>query len=426
MNVVERADHSGVGGPAPVTNGGTAMLVMRNFGYLGLHTAVNKSSVLARDRLVDFTGSRQLRRRGKEVKTEDSGLGSESYDVRLPPWRQNYVSEPTRNGGRAKAGLVSIEGNDSGSRLYAQELTSWPIQMSPPSIIQNSSQSGISSVRGHKENDDIEPTFHTSFCNEILCHPRILHNAPNSRLVLGIELREVEWNESLNVYCAHKVSEKFPDTGIHNHHRGPSLVRSAFTSCTPERKTHQFIEDFKIRLPLNLDAAGEKRKLSLFFTVYRLKVGAKAKWKTIFHSSSTDEKDVEEIVRNGSTVRLACGYLPLSSCSSLLQDGIHDISIGYKPIMPSSEICKTCSLSTSSFLLQEMAVPDDPSSSPRNDGDCQDDCEKDMDDSVATEATDGRSTNDDSYSMRQRARRDPLSLSVSAFFPWVTFCLYQF
>ncbi len=36
-----RADHkaSGVGGPAAVTNGGNAMLVMRNFGYLGLHVS---------------------------------------------------------------------------------------------------------------------------------------------------------------------------------------------------------------------------------------------------------------------------------------------------------------------------------------------------------------------------------------------------
>ena len=33
------------------------MLVMRNFGYLGLHQVVDSSSTLARDRLVDFSES---------------------------------------------------------------------------------------------------------------------------------------------------------------------------------------------------------------------------------------------------------------------------------------------------------------------------------------------------------------------------------
>ena len=60
----DSAGHSetGVGGPAMVTNGRTAMLVMRNFGYLGLHTVVDEKSSLARGRLVDFTGELQLRR----------------------------------------------------------------------------------------------------------------------------------------------------------------------------------------------------------------------------------------------------------------------------------------------------------------------------------------------------------------------------
>ena len=72
-----RADHraSGIAGPAAVTNGGTAMLVMRNFGYLGLHSVVHSRSSLARDRLVDFTGEVQVRRREtEEVKEEEEEL----------------------------------------------------------------------------------------------------------------------------------------------------------------------------------------------------------------------------------------------------------------------------------------------------------------------------------------------------------------
>jgi len=41
------------------------MLVMRNFGYLGLHAVVHSRSSLARDRLVDFTGELQIRRRNE-------------------------------------------------------------------------------------------------------------------------------------------------------------------------------------------------------------------------------------------------------------------------------------------------------------------------------------------------------------------------
>ena len=67
-----RAEFSGSGTkPAELTKGGSAMLVMRNFGHLGLQSVVNTKSSLARDRLVDFTGEFQLRRR----KSQEMGMG---------------------------------------------------------------------------------------------------------------------------------------------------------------------------------------------------------------------------------------------------------------------------------------------------------------------------------------------------------------
>jgi hypothetical protein len=408
-----RADHSGVGGPASVTNGGTAMLVMRNFGYLGLHTAVNKNSVLARDRLVDFTGAFQLRRQEEERPPKNENeMEAGSYERILPSWRPDYISEPTRNGGRPmKQGLVSDDDVDSPSRLYAQELALWPILLSPSVRTPRSSQSGISSVRNQQETEDIEPLFHTSFCNELLCHPRILHNGPKSRLVVKIELREVEWNEAINTYCAHEVSDKFSETGIHNHRRGPPLVKHAFTSCTPERSLHQFIEDFKIRLPLQLDSSGERRKLSIFFTVYRLRIGAKGIWKSIFNSSATDENEAEEMVRNGCLVRLACGYLPLEASSGLLEDGVHEVLIGFKAIAPSLEMCKRYELPESSFVLKEMAFTEELAST-REESVFIENGDRDTDASVTTDTTDGRSVNDDSYSMLSKTRREPLTLMV--------------
>jgi hypothetical protein len=388
------------------------MLVMRNFGYLGLHTAVNKSSVLARDRLVDFTGTFQLRRQDERLGQNESPTESGSYERTLPPWRPNYVSEPTQNGGRAKRQSSSaVAGMDSSSRLYAQELALWPILLSPSSgRIPKSSQSGISSVRNPQETEDIEPFFYTSFCNELLCHPRILHNGPKGRLVVKVELREVEWNAAINAYCAHEVSANFSDTGIHNHRRGPPLVKYAFTSCSPERRIHQFIEDFKVRLPLQLDAAGEKRKFSLFFTVYRLRDGVKAMWKSIFNSPTSEGNETEEVVRNGRLVRIACGYLPLEVSSGLLEDGVHEVLVGFKAIIPSSEICSRYGLPASSFVLQEMVFSEELGSA-RDESDLPDDKETDV--SVATETTDGRSGNDDSYSIRSKTTREPLTLMVS-------------
>jgi hypothetical protein len=54
------------------------MLVMRNFGYLGLHCVVNNKSSLAPDRLVDFTGEIQIRRRSEYDEEELSGGQSSS------------------------------------------------------------------------------------------------------------------------------------------------------------------------------------------------------------------------------------------------------------------------------------------------------------------------------------------------------------
>ena len=70
---------------------GHALLVMRYFGFLGLHSIVEKKSSLARDRLVDFTGELQVRRKeGKDAAAKNTKeacpvLG-ENYI--LPPWRQ--------------------------------------------------------------------------------------------------------------------------------------------------------------------------------------------------------------------------------------------------------------------------------------------------------------------------------------------------
>jgi hypothetical protein len=91
-----RAEFSGSGTkPAELTKGGSAMLVMRNFGYLGLQSVVNMKSSLARDRLVDFTGEFQLRRKKAQEEAEEG-----------------YVASPVdSDGGRVYLGTLSHHGN---------------------------------------------------------------------------------------------------------------------------------------------------------------------------------------------------------------------------------------------------------------------------------------------------------------------------
>merc|ERR1712238_9169 len=57
-----KAKHASGVKPADPTNDGTAVLVMRNFGYLGLQSVVQHNSSYSKDRLVEFTGDLQLRR----------------------------------------------------------------------------------------------------------------------------------------------------------------------------------------------------------------------------------------------------------------------------------------------------------------------------------------------------------------------------
>ena len=138
-----RASHQ-TAEPAPLTNGGTAMLVMRDFGYLGLHSVVHNKSSLARSRLVDFSGELQLRRANENDDTAQPPTdGCRDYVV--PAWHENYTSEPSVNLGRNVVVVKSLnkrqpqrtepekDSSESRSLLYAQEMAPITIQPNPNS-----------------------------------------------------------------------------------------------------------------------------------------------------------------------------------------------------------------------------------------------------------------------------------------------------
>ena len=370
-----RADHreNGIGGPAPVTNGGSAMLIMRNFGYLGLHTVVDSKSSLARDRLVDFTGELQLRRRTEEdIENKPSAQRTtfepESYRLKLPNWQPNFFAEPTINGGRVLVGPVkSVEPSRvNDSKHYAQELAPLALMLAPTDRLTDSTQSGM--PHNGPQQDDIEPLYYTSFCNELLCHPRILHNCPRGTVAVKVELRDVQWNENLNAYFAHLPGPAIGPS-IHNSRRGPFLVQSAFTSCSPRRSEHQFLDEFKVKLPLDLqqeDENGRKHNLCLFFTVCRLQRGSKSLWKRgakmIFGSNSggtTDSKDADDGQRKSRIDQVVSGFLPITAQSCLIDNGLHDVRIVYKARAPSREESNQWALPVTSLILEETSVAGD-------------------------------------------------------------------
>ena len=410
------------------------MLVMRNFGYLGLHTVVNNKSSLARHRLVDFTGELQVRRRTAEEQEDrrDKRRDAGNYRLKLPAWHPLYIAEPVNHGGRTSHQGILDEADGSAmdaSNFYAQELAPLPLLLTPASILSTGPQAGIASVRSSHE--DIEPFYHTMFCNELICHPRILHNCDPGHYSVKVELREIEWNETVNAYFAH-----VPRPGIipciHNPRRGPFLVQSAFTSCTSSTGDHHFIDEFKMKLPLDLNPKnpdGKSMSLALFFTVYRVKTSSKSKWKRgakmIFGTSILESlRNLDETDSTGRVKSVACGFLPIAPKSCLLDDGIHDVRVAFVAKSPPSDFLKQGIVPSSSLLLEEKDLSKGAASAFREssaddtvasiDSRISDNRPKELDSTMyADDSSSDFQSNEDSRTTKLSSQVEQLSLSVS-------------
>lgn len=360
----------GVGGPAPVTNGGTAMLVMRNFGYLGLHEVVNSKSSLARDRLVDFTGEKQLRRRRKDDVTSSEAEIIQyncGFAQVVPEWRSDYVAESVQFGGRCvhEEEQSKSQIGQCSSSLYALELAPLPLHTASltrpsgsPSPVLRSRARGISS------GEDIEPYFHTTFCNELVCNPRLLHNSPKGNIVVRVEIREMEWNTEFGVFLAHT-----PASGpmVHNPRRGPFLVQYAYTSSSARCIDPHFLDEFKVKLPLVLGKNGSRSSV-IFFTVYRLSFSARKKWAFRFRAGKMWGRRSDEIAGemageagevSGTSndchlIQLGCGFLPLEKQQSLLDDGNHDVRISHTARHPLPQFCIKHDISPDTLIVTDV------------------------------------------------------------------------
>lgn len=310
-----------VGKIASMTRG-HAFLVMRYYGFLGLQSIISKIK-MARKRLVDFTGELQMIRQGDpKSKGSDRCPNIDPYVV--PMWRQQYAVEPAPFGGRQKSsGSSQVPAQDAldtenSSAGYAQELAALPLE--------NSGIERSSSRRSTKSNSSNKfdcMLLHTSFCNELICHPRTLTTCSKMNIVIKVELRELHWNGNFKVYAAVPIKPS-----IHNPRRGPWLVEQAFTSCALKSANPQFLDEFKIKLPVILgDSDGI---LGLFFSVYQVNIQKRRKGmiQAMSRQSNQISTDMDNVLEHVGT-----GILPLSSdenSSCLLSNGEHKVSMNYR------------------------------------------------------------------------------------------------
>lgn len=301
------------GGKAASMTRGHALLVMRYFGYLGLHTILKTKSSLAQERLVDFTGELEVkcdRDAGDRRKREKCPVLGETYV--LPLWRNQYKVEPTLTGGRNITGLNGKLASSNSS--YAQEIAALPLERS----VSDGSSRGRGKSSSRIKYDGM--LLHRSFCNELVCRPRSLQRCHRKNIFIKVELRELHWNELLGADVAVPIAPS-----IHNTRRGPWLVREAFSSCA--MGTPQFLDEFKLKLPLVLGESGHER-IGVLFSVHHFNAKRKKRSRRI--SRQTDEPDY-----GYSTELIGSGFLPLTldgSPTCLIANGDHEVPIKYRAV----------------------------------------------------------------------------------------------
>lgn len=431
------------------------MLVMRNFGYLGLHQAVfSKSSLRARDRLVDFSGEIQVRREASKCDDAEGVSSPRIVDDRtyvVSPWHKAYVSEPAVNGGRnnvlprnSGSDMTKAESSESNehvskekpsscdkstSRFYAKEMAPVPLK-----LMNSTGKSAVSLGRGRSGRSgrsalrelDIEPSFHTTFCNELLCHPRLLHKSPKGNIAIKVELREIEWSELHQTHLAH--IPKFGPS-LHNPRRGPFLVQNAFTACGFQAVNAHFLDEFKIKLPLILEnkAVGgglQSGPLALFFTVFNIDIKQKRGWNV---STALKGHDADSEGKTSRRKMLSCGYLPIttSDTACLIDNGLHDVKLMYI-----SQRCEVDQQDRDTLILSQIAEHKSREGTyvlgrtPMESGDDEDKQGQNPDGSffgsesapseTATESDVARSeTSSGAGRTRSSTKRDPMGLQVS-------------
>lgn len=270
------------------------MLIIRDFGHLGMQTVIDGKSKYSCDRLVNFTKEIQTRRRKSSEVLKEANVHSFDYMSKI--WHSNYIHEAIENGGR------------NISHSYAQELVSLPLYLRNPDY----------RLPKHLK---LRSQFYTSICNELFLYPLEIQNCSKRNVCVKLEIVRVQ---KLRIDALKSMIVAIPvPSSIFNSRRGEYLVDEVFSSCSYHKANPKFIDEMKVKLPLSdlrIDGYGD---LAAKFTVYHVSVKSKKvqkSTKTVYdHSSSMQQ--------------VGCGLLSLSKggeSSYLLEDNIYNVSIKYK------------------------------------------------------------------------------------------------
>jgi hypothetical protein len=128
------------------------------------------------------------------------------------------------------------------------------------------------------------------------------------------------------------------------------------------------VDEFKVKLPLDLKPRqqdGSSRTLSLFFTVYNVKVGSHSKLQRLKKLLGTIGSGSNETTGQGGRAKsrleqVACGFLPLTQHISLIENGAHDVRIVYSARTPPEEFCSRGFVSPSTLILVDGNRAADP------------------------------------------------------------------
>lgn len=289
---------------------GHALLVMRYFGYLGLHSVLKKKSSLARERLVDFTRELQVKCKGENGPRGEAASGKVECPVFgktyvMTPWRSQYEVEP-----------VDPKAMASRNNSYAQEIASLPLERAVPESTSRGRKSSKWSVY-----DNL--LLHRCFCNELVCQPKILQRCFKRRVVIKVEMKELRRSESLD---ADVVVPLAPN--IHNTRRGPWLVSESFSSCA--MGAPQFIDEFKMKLPMVLGAS-DQGQVGIMFSVYHF--NPQKKKRSILSLKASDGGPKSKLESRYSIDYLGCGFMPLTlenSPTCLIPNGDHEVHINLR------------------------------------------------------------------------------------------------
>ena len=125
------------------------------------------------------------------------------------------------------------------------------------------------------------------------------------------------------------------------------------------------MDEFKMKLPLDLRPGRRDGRsggtLSLLFTVYNVRFQSKGAWnhaKKFFGSIKAMDSaaTVEHDLFMGTRLeQIACGFLPVTSQASLIENGVHDVRVVYTVRTPPRDLVDRGVVEASSLVLVERS-----------------------------------------------------------------------